>query len=199
MSGSDPVHGIADAAWQCIRKYGVPATPRNYEIWFAYCGAEKPQLNHRLDSHVGAGQAITPGLLEQLYSTFFATPMDMTAIRDGSDELQQIAAEMADRVAADRGLVTTLGRALASWSTTAAAVSGTEALRQAAATLGSASAQAGERLRALEELFTASVNQINDLKRKLAKAEHVATRDGLTGLANRRMFDAMLKRGSDRG
>jgi len=193
MSDSDPVRYVADAAWECIRIHGVPATPRNYEIWFAYCGAEKPQLNHRLDREIGAGEAITPGLLEQLYRTFFAAPVDVTVIRDGSDTLQQLAAEMADRVSADRGMVTTLGRALGSWSTSASSAGDTEALRQAAATLSSASAQAGERLRALEDLFTASVSQINDLKGKLAKAEHIATRDGLTGLANRRMFDAALQ------
>ena len=109
-----------------------PGDPRNYEIWFAYCGTEKPQLNQRLDREIGAGEAITPGLLEQLYRTFSAAPVEVTAIRDGSDPLQQLAAEIADRVSADRGMVMTLGRALESWSTSASSAGDTEALRQAA-------------------------------------------------------------------
>jgi diguanylate cyclase len=65
-------------------------------------------------------------------------------------------------------------------------------LRRATAILNSATAQAGERLAALEQLFSASVARIDHLKRKLAEARQAATSDALTGLANRRMFDAAL-------
>jgi diguanylate cyclase len=59
-------------------------------------------------------------------------------------------------------------------------------------TLSDASIAAGDRLAALEQLFKASIKRISDLKEKLIKAEHDATRDSLTGLSNRRMFDTAL-------
>jgi diguanylate cyclase len=115
-------------------------------------------------------------------------------VREGSGELQQIATEMADRVSADRGMVETLGHALGSLSSSMRRALTSEELQSAAAILGSASAQASDRLGALEKLFTASIERIGDLKEKLTKAEQDATRDALTGLANRRSFDADLLR-----
>src|SRR3974390_960563 len=112
----DQIRGIADAAWQSMLAYAIPPTPRNYEVWFAFCSAEKPLLNQRLDAILQSGQAITPGLLDQLYREFFAAHVDVRAIREGANELQQIATEVGDRVSADRALVDTFGKSLGRWS-----------------------------------------------------------------------------------
>ena len=190
----DQVRRIADVAWQLMRTHAIAARPRNYEVWFTYCSSGKPLLNQRLDAILKSDRTITPGLLDQLHREFFATGVDVLAVRDGSGELQQIATEMADRVSADRGIVETLAHALGNWSSSVRPAPTLEELQSAAATLGSTSAQAGDRLGALEKLFTASIERIGDLKEKLTKAEQDATLDALTGLANRRSFDAQLLR-----
>jgi diguanylate cyclase len=46
----------------------------------------------------------------------------------------------------------------------------------------------------LEQLLTASIAKIADLRGRLVKAEQDATRDVLTGLYNRRMFESVLIR-----
>lgn len=192
MADMTHVRGIADVAWDSMRAHGIAPTPRHYEIWYAYCDADKPALTRRLDTLIRLGTVITPGLLDELYCEFFAAGVDVAVVRDGSGELQQIATEMVDRVAVDRTVVEGLGTALSRWSLTAP-VPSVEELRRAAATLGSASSLASERLRALEQLFAVSVVRINQLKEKLVQAEQDAARDALTGLANRRSFDVTLR------
>ena len=184
----------ADTAWDAMRTHSIPPTPRNYEVWFAYAGAEKPALTQRVDALLRSGQRVAPGILDDLYREFFAGSVDVSEIREGSSELQQIASEMADRVTADRAVVDTLGRALGGFSHAARLAPNPLDLRKAAATLGDASTQVGDRLQALEQLFSASIQRITDLKTKLMQAEQIATRDALTGLANRRMFDSALLR-----
>jgi diguanylate cyclase len=66
-------------------------------------------------------------------------------------------------------------------------------LRQTAGTLGGATAQLANRMRTLEQLLIASQERIGRLEQRLAKSEHEATRDALTGLANRRLFDAAIQ------
>jgi diguanylate cyclase len=194
MSVVEQVRQLADTVWDSMRSHAIPPTPRNYEVWFAYTGAEKPLLSQRIDALLRSGQPVSPGVMDELYREFFAAHADVADIRNGSSELQDIASEMAHRVTADRAVVDTLGRALGGFSHAARVAPNPLDLRKAAATLGDASTQASDRLQALEQLFSASVQRITDLKTKLMQAEQIATRDALTGLANRRMFDSALLR-----
>jgi len=188
------VRRIADAAWDFLRANQIAETPRNYELAFAYCGREKPPLNQRVDAIAKAGAAFTAGTLDQLHREFFSVTVDTNAVRESSGELHQIASELVTRVSADGAMVRDVGHALGSFASAVQAGAGTDEVHQAAITLSSASAQAGERLAAMEQLFAASVKRITDLRKRLAKAEEDATRDALTGLANRRLFDSALQR-----
>ncbi len=194
MAGMEHVRGIADAAWDFMLDKRIAATPRNYELIFAYCGREKPPLTVRVDALAASGAAFTPGTLDELHREFFAVALDTSAVRESSGELQQIASELETRVSADGVIVRSVGQALGSFASAVQSGSGTDELHQAAITLGSASAHASERLAAMAQLFSASVKRITDLRKRLAKAEEDATRDSLTGLSNRRLFDSALQR-----
>jgi diguanylate cyclase len=193
MADTDHVRSIADVAWDGMRAHGIAPTPRHYEIWYAHCGAENPALSDRLDGLLKQEAPITPGLLDELYREFFAFGIDVTVVRDSAGELQQIGTEMADRVNADRTVVESLGNALSAWNLATHAPPTSRDLARSSATLNSATALTSERLGALEQLFAASVLRISELKQKLAAAEDDASRDALTGLANRRCFDASLR------
>jgi diguanylate cyclase len=194
MSGMGHVRKIADAAWSFLLARGVAPTPRNYELAFAYIGREKPPLVTRVNAVTKAGASLTPGLLDELHREFFATSVDTGALRESSGELQQIASELVTRVAADSGKVREVGEALGSFATAVRQGGDASELHKVAMTLSDASTVAGDRLIAMERLFAASVKRITDLRKRLAKVEEEATRDGLTGLANRRLYDTMLQR-----
>ncbi len=194
MTQRGDISAIAERTWEQMRSLGISPAPRHYELWFAFCSGDKPALAQRLTTLLRAGQPITDAQLNELYREFVGVGTDMEVMREGSSELTDIATEMATRVSAERAMVSTLGQALGNWSTAIRAEPSRDDLRRAAATLGDASVQAGERLQAMEHLFSASVRRIADLKQRLVLAEQEATRDALTGLANRRSFDSMLRR-----
>ena len=194
---TNTVREIADEALASMHAHGVPATPRNYELWFAFIGGDKPALTEKLGAMLASPQAMTPGMLDQLYREFLSTHQDIGAVRDGAGELQQIASELADRVAADRTCVMVLGDALHDFSAGARPDPLSPAIASSVGMLYGASAEAGERLGALQRLLAASIEHIADLKGRLSKAEQEATRDALTGLANRRLFDVELEHAAD--
>jgi diguanylate cyclase len=183
---------VADAAWRELRDRKIPPTPRNFEVWFSYCSEEKPRLCQRINELIRASKPFTPGVLDNLYQEFFAAPTELSSIKENSEQLQQIATQMADQVTADLGMIDDYGAALSAWTPALTAAPTVQEIRHAAETLKTAAGEAGERMRALEQLFSASVTRINELNEKLARSEKEAMCDALTGLANRRMFDTAL-------
>ena len=183
---------IADTAWTAMLTHEVSPTPRNFEVWHAYCSGEKPQLCHRIDTIINNSELFTPGVLDNLYRDFFAASVDMISIEKNARELRQIATVMVDQVTADADIIDGCGTTLMQWGPILNTEPTIRDMRDAVHTLKTATVEAGERMHALEQLFTASIARIGELHEQLARLEKEATRDALTGIANRRMFDAAL-------
>ena len=192
MEATEQVLTTAEAAWESLRDHRIPPTPRNFEIWYGYIGHDKPALRTRIDKAIAAGDPWTPGSLDKLYRDFFATHVDVVAIREGSHELTQIATQLSDRVVADRYAIDDFAKILDESLPILKSTRGGDAIPRAVEALKAASGETSERLRALEQLFAASVMRMQELQAVLTRAATEATRDALTGLANRRMFDAAL-------
>jgi len=192
MARRDRLRELAEVAWDSMRGHDIAPTPRNYEVWLAFCGMAKAGLTQRIDRVLGAGEAITAGLLDDVYREFFAADADIAAVRDGTLELQNIAGEIFHRLTRDRSSLSALGESLAAVSAGLHLAGSTQDPERAIATIGDATGQAGERLRALEQVLAASMAGMADLRERLTKAENDVTKDALTGLVNRRAFDAAL-------
>ncbi|HYZ23629.1 MAG TPA: GGDEF domain-containing protein [Rhodopila sp.] len=187
----------ADITWQSMRRHGIAPTPNNYKVWFAFCHETTPELKQRLGAVLQAGGVVMPELLTDLYHEFFDGPSDLIAVRDSTQNLHQIAGELITTVNRNGTELQTVGDTLTGVLSDLGPMPSTAELERATTVISSITAQAGNRVRALEQLFAASVIKIVDLRERLVKAERDATRDALTGLFNRRMFDAVLARAAE--
>jgi len=192
------INQAAQAAMDFMRSSGIPLTPNNYEIGFAFAAGEPSALTERLDSALKGGTPITPAMLDGLHHEFFQRHLDISTIQEGSRDLAQIAADLAGHISSDRIVVRSLGDALSHWADDVKALPMDGELLRATHTLSSATAVTGDRMRVMEQLLAASLERISELDQKLAKAEREATRDALTGLLNRRAFDANIRRLAER-
>ena len=191
MASTDRVRASAEAAYKALRDHHVPPTPRNFEVWFAYCSEDKYQLRQRIDRLIQAGEPFTSGVMDSLYQDFFAYPSGTSA--DDSRELRTIATQLADRITADHGVINDYGALLGEWGSLLDTASTRQDVQRVTATLQTATNMASGKIAALEQLFAVSVVRIGDLHEKLARSEKDAATDPLTGLANRRTFDAALE------
>ncbi len=190
MASTDRVQAAADAAHKALRDHHVPPTPRNFEVWFAYCSKDKHKLRERIDRLIQAGEPFTSGVMDSLFQDFFAYPSGTSG--DDFRELRNIATELADRITADHGAITDYGALLRECGPLLDTASTRQDVQRATATLKTATNVASGKMQALEQLFAASVVRIGELQEKLARSEKDAATDPLTGLANRRTFDAAL-------
>jgi diguanylate cyclase len=191
---TDHARAVADSTWESLRANQILPTPRNFEVWFSYCSDDKPRLRQRIERYIKAAKPLTPGVLDDLYREFFAAPVDLDLIKENSQELRQIATRLTDQVIADCGTIDDCATALGGLGPVLDTAPTIVEMRLAVQTLRTTTAEVGDRMRALEKLFTASITRIGELNEKLARSEKEATCDGLTGLANRRLFDTALVR-----
>ena len=65
------------SAFAKMRALDVPATPRNYTIWYTYFAGDDPRLVKVLDSHALNDKCFDEHLACEVYSQFFADSGEM--------------------------------------------------------------------------------------------------------------------------
>jgi len=189
------VRKLGGTVWTEMGRYGIVPTPRAYEAWFAYRTGMNPGLSQRVGELLGAGKALTPAVLDTFHDEFVAgIEVDADAINGKADELQHAAQTLADQVAGNQAAVTGYGNMLTHWAEHLNGETTIGGLVGAVRTLTAETIRAAERNRALEQQLSTSIGRIARLRQSLADVKQEATTDALTGIANRKAFDAKLRR-----
>lgn len=178
-----------------MRKLGVLPTPSNYEVWFNYRVGACPDLTRRVEEILASDKpSVTPALLSELHGEFFVGAVTDTSTEGDADSLSDIARDLSEQVTSGHQAIQAYDRAL----TTMAGQLGSDptigSLVTAIAAITAETARASERNRILERQLVASSTRIDKLKQTLSSAKTEAATDPLTGLLNRRAFEARLRR-----
>ena len=184
---------IADSAIATMRRFEIPATPANYAIWFEYHAGQSPNLQRTIDVLISNQANFNETTLQDLYATFFSSDKEVQAVREisvhalqtlqeivgvadlASDDAQQFGHAL--RGIASKGLGESLGNLK----------SLIENLVQESKSMAGRSEYVGIRMRE-------SAGKIEALERNLENAILDSTMDGLTGVANRKSFDAIIRK-----
>lgn len=183
---------LAKVALGQIRALRHAATPRNYEIWYAYATGYNPQLNQFINEMLERKGRITEADLEQIYDTHFS-PTRLTQRLDqvGSqvrDEIEQVMA----MVEAAAGSATSYTESLADMSQQLGSTKDREGLRAIVESLVHTAKEMEQSNQALEARLSASKQEINQLQENLEVVRTESLTDPLTTLANRKYFDQAL-------
>jgi diguanylate cyclase len=192
---------FAEIALQQIRALRLPASPRNFEIWYQYATGYNPNLNHTINDTLAQKGALDQSDVDRVYETYLSPTR-------ATDKLDSVGTRMADEIA---GVLATINAAAGSaTSYTASLADASEKLLGASDNLrggsdGLALRAVIERLvagaeemetnnRNLEARLSASREEIEQLQQNLEVVRTESLTDPLTTLANRKFFDAELER-----
>src|SRR5215469_8513653 len=78
---------FAETALGQIRSLGQPASPRNYEIWYAYASGYNAPLNQRINETLAHSGELSEADLEQIYDTYFSHLKTADKATDRIDEV----------------------------------------------------------------------------------------------------------------
>lgn len=183
------------AVWTEMELLGIQPTPCAYEVWFTYRNGTNAALSQRVGKLLAQGESLPPEVLDTLHSELIQHPdVDVEALSGSVDEMQSLAQGLVDQVASGQASMSGYGDVLSSWAENLPRETTVGGLVAAVSTLTAETIRAVERSRLLEQQLSASVVRIAKLRRSLADVKQEVTTDALTGIANRRAFDAKLKR-----
>jgi diguanylate cyclase len=197
MAGNADEHertmAFSEIALGQIRALRQPATPRNYEIWYAYATGYHPSINQKINETLNQAGVLTEQDMEEIYSSYLS-PTRLTERIDtvGSKvkgEIEQVMA-MIDAAA---GSASTYTESLADMTEKLGDSKDREGLRAIVESLVHTAKEMEESNQKLEERLNASKQEINELQENLEVVRTESLTDPLTQLSNRKYFDITLE------
>lgn len=183
---------FAEIALGQIKALRQSATPRNYEVWYAYATGYNPSLNQTINETLAKNGTLTDEDLERVYSSFISSVRHDEKIDKVSarvvDEIDQVMAMMDAAVGSASNYQETLTTA----SDRLGVTKDRDGLRTIVESLVSTANDMKESNQVLEQSLSASREEINQLQENLAVVRTESLTDPLTSLANRKRFDDQL-------
>lgn len=185
---------FADIALGQMKALRQSATPRNYEIWYAYASGCHPALNQQVNATLKAKGTIAEADLVQIYENYLS-PTRLTERIDlvGSQVKGEIDQVMA-MIDAAVGSASSYTESLAGATEQLVRSKDRDGLRAIVETLVQTTKTMEISNRHLEERLNASKQEINDLQENLEAVRTESLTDPLTQLANRKFFDITLEK-----
>lgn len=183
--------GYANAAFDLLKRSGIPPYPQFYELLYTYATGVNPSLNTRLNSIFRGGEKPSSELAETLFNEFLKS--DMT------ERMSSVSERMHARIEAVHDAIDTAMSTASSYSGSLQSATGdlegdlSDAdMKALAARLLSETRRMQETNLELEKKLEASRDDISSLQRDLDDVRRESMLDPLTKIANRKSFDEGL-------
>ncbi|GAM97870.1 hypothetical protein U91I_01499 [alpha proteobacterium U9-1i] len=184
---------LARAAIDELARHSAATSPTNYEIWTSYLAGANPELNREIETRLLRGEPFTDGVSEELFERYFAKTRLSAQMVEAS---ASIARQLTDVITSLRGAGAQAGNYAGELHAAAQDMeSGADpaAVRTILARLAATTREMVVYNRSLEQRMEASSRQVETLQTALQNVRVEALTDGLTGLANRKHFDEVLR------
>ena len=184
---------IADSTLATLRQYDIAATPANYAIWYEYHAGLSPNLQRTIDVLISNRALFDEATLQDLYSTFFTSAREAQAVRETSQLALETLQEIVGVADFARDDAHRFGATLRGFASKDMGES-LENLKNLIENLVLESKKMAGRTEYVGLRMRESAGKIEALERNLEDAMREAAIDGLTGVANRKSFDAAIRK-----
>ncbi|WP_375457170.1 GGDEF domain-containing protein [uncultured Methylobacterium sp.] len=190
----DRSFALAQRAQELMRDYGPSATPSAYAVWYTYVSGELPLLNDAVKRLTTRNAGLSASDIDDLHDSYLGASRYATAAGEtGATMLTEIEAIM-EMLDLSLGSAAQYGESLRALSQDLAGSTLNRArLREIVATLVATTREVATNNRTLEARMRESRTEVEGLREKLEATRIETLTDPLTGLANRKHFEEMLR------
>jgi diguanylate cyclase len=189
----DREQALAKTAIALMGECAVVPTPENFELFYAYAAGENPGVTQVIGAVIAAKKTITPELIADLRMRCLSGARAARAMDTvGTSMTQTIDAVLVKLEAAGRHTEAYTSQLSAASGELHAEQSPTD-MRQLVKNLIAATRAMETKTKALESELQKSSEQVSDLRGKLDDVRKESLTDPLTGISNRKAFDAAME------
>jgi diguanylate cyclase len=178
---------------------GIPPTPENFELVYAYVGVENAELKKTIDGLIVNGCKFEPSVMSILHQRYFRAPRD-------EDKVAEVGEQMQAELDSILQMLETAGRDQSAYGRTLSQASGeldagampANAVKTLIDQVVNATRTMEARSKLLEQQLQTSSREVSDLKERLESVRRESLTDQLTGIANRKSFDNELEEAIER-
>lgn len=180
------------AAMRFMAKHGVTPNPATIAVWYDYVSGRDPGLIWAIDKTLKEKGKLTTASCEEIYEKYIGNQSEQKAFRRASDQLQNSLSEVRaciGEAGRDHGAY---GKKLIGITTQLEDGGSAEEVAGLVRGILGETRQVIEKNKALENRLAESSKEIDQLQDNLQQVRRQAMTDPLTGIPNRKYFDALL-------
>lgn len=184
---------IAKKALQFVGRFRTPPTPKVYEVWYRYAEGRSPEICEQLSCAVDEANSVTTQQLEALHHQFCQPPGAELSTQISTKlgaELQELVLAIDRQMHAGEELGNSIDHA--NRDLTAANIT-PEKVKACVAEIIASNAAMQSQLDSMKDQLKLSQGQISHLQEELVASQRSTMIDPLTGVGNRRCFDALME------
>ena len=184
----------AASAMERIAIEGLSPTPHVFELWYVYFSGQSPEVTKAIDILIANRQKISDQRCKDLYAKYLSEEREEAAIRKAGDQIHSTIQNVTGVV---RGVKDATSEYSGKLGDVTARMSSVQDPGQFKELLSSVVKDTNKMIaqnHKLEEQLDQSSQIMEELQRDLETVRREAMTDGLTGLSNRKAFDAELLR-----
>jgi diguanylate cyclase len=192
---TDTTHRFAELALAALKKTGLAASPRNYELWYAHVEGKNPALSAHIQKAMDARGKVSQEKADELYKTLIQhTDISNDVVelvnrfQEQVSDLYDLLEQSGESAQGHNAKLTDFSDQLRESSNAYPSISALlEGVISVAKTMHEENVH-------LEGRLAASADEVSVLQRDVEAIQAEAMRDALTGVANRATFDRSLEK-----
>ncbi|MGQ9369824.1 GGDEF domain-containing protein [Azospirillum sp. ST 5-10] len=183
---------LAEQAMERMRAERLPPNPENFTLWYAYHSGHFPDLTRAIDLARRDGGMLSQAHCDELFKRFFTLDAEAQAIRETSERARMALGKILEMLSTVGSETNRYGNALAGFRGELEQPMSLDDLRAVIAAIAAETTAIADRQTRLQSQLLDSTQQLAEMRVSLDTARREAMTDGLTGIANRKAFDATL-------
>lgn len=183
----------AHRAMERMAESGIPPTPENYAVWYGFFIESDQDLVRTVESSLTPAGTMDEAACRQIYSRHFANENTEAAIEAASRRLETSLEAIMSSVNAASENASDYGERLAGLSGDIAQVGSSEDLQHLVHKIMADTREVLDKNAELERQLQESSEEVHALRDRLEEVRKESQTDGLTGIANRKLFDRRIR------
>ncbi|MEJ1358918.1 MAG: GGDEF domain-containing protein [Candidatus Sedimenticola sp. (ex Thyasira tokunagai)] len=175
-----------------MSKYGIPATPENYAVWFHYASGDKPALTERIDELRQAEGSFSTTINDTLFNNYISE-YNLDRLQHMRQKMQKTLIETSSSLRDTSADTDRYSHVLEEFNNSCGSANSLQDVLGLMSAVLDETRQMRSSVETIQRDFDHKSEEMNTLRKELNQVRQQASTDPLTGLSNRKVFFETLE------